>query len=424
MNKPKTQDQLNREEAAEIAAAEEQEIPNELIPDGETIVPTGDEAMPMGTTDPREARKALYDKSRKNREQLISRDVEGSPDVALINAMNAEAAGGKAPATEIDTNRPGTNDVEDYEERVAAAKMMAEGIEEAAQKKQEAAPEVESTNETSDSASDSLTPPDPEAIVPVVILGKEYAVPQQDIDDAGGIAAYQKNRAATIKLQRAATLEDRAHKALKELEQRGSQQDGDPSTDGLDEADIESMKDKLLDAVLNGTEENVNEAISEIAQSRPEPPKPASTQPTVAPEPSDDLHTETQEDLRQQFEADMREANDMMKTEFKDIMNEPDALELARRNFNALVADEANEGRSQKEMAREAAMKVRTFWSKWGDKQAPNEIETERQTRIERKRKLPQPSGADAPAPSTAKPEIKVPSRREHFMRLRKMQGH
>lgn len=396
----------------------------ELVPDGETVVPKGDEAMPSSATDPKEARKALYDKARKNRETLISRDREGDADIELINQMNAEAAGGEKPESEIDTNRHGRNDSEDYDERVAAAKAMAEGQEKAREKKAEPEPEEENTKETSSSASDSLSAPDPDAKVSVVILGKEYAVPQQDIDDAGGIESYQKNRAATIKLQRAATLEKRAHQALQELEQRGSQQSEDPSTDGLDEADIEGLKDKLLDAVLNGTEEDVNEAIANVAKSRPEPTKPSSTEPAVRPEPSRDVHTETQEELQEQFEADMREANEMMRTEFKDIMNDPDALELARRNFNALIADPANEGRTQKEMSREAAMKVRQFWSKWGKEQPRNDIEAERQTRIERKRKLPKPSGADAPAPSTAKPEKHIPSRREHFMRLRRMQGH
>lgn len=392
----------------------------ELVPDGETVVPKGDESMPASAADPKEARKALYDKARKNRETLISRDTEGSADVALINKMNAEAAGGEKPESEIDTNRHSRNDSADYDERMAAARAMQQGQEEARKKKEE----PKSAKESSDSAPDSLSKPDPDAKVAVVILGKEYAVPQQDIDDAGGLAAYQKNRAATIKLQRAATLEERAHQALKELEQRSSQQTEDPSTDGLDEADIEGLKDKLLDAVLNGTEEDVNKAIANVAQSRPEPTKPSRTEPAVRPEPSSDIHTETQEELRQQFEADMREANDMMRKEFKDIMDDPDALELARKNFNALVADPANEGRTQKEMARESAMKVRTFWSKWSKTQPRNEIEAERQTRIERKRKLPKPSGADAPAPSTAQPEKHVPSRREHFMRLRRMQGH
>lgn len=396
-----------------------------LVPDGETVVPTGDEKFPVGSTDPREARKALYDKARKNRSTLISRDAEGSADVELINRMNAEAAGGEAPTTEIDTNRRGRNDADDYDERIAAARMMQEGQAEARRKKEEKVAEPEVVKKEEGGAPDSLTKGDESATVSVVILGNEYAVPQQDIDDAGGLAAYQKNRSATIKLQRAATLEQRAHQALKELEQRGSQQTEDPSTDGLDEADIEGLKEKLLDAVLNGTEEDVNEAISDIAKSRPEPTKPPSTKPAVnRPEPSKEIKTETQEELRQQFEADMRDANDMMRSEFKDIMDDPDALELARRNFNALAANPANEGRTQKEMAREAALKVRKFWSRWGKEQPRNEIETERQTRIERKRKLPQPSGADAPAPSTAQPETHIPSRREHFMRLRRMQGH
>lgn len=411
------------EPASEEATIEHLETKEpELVPDGETVVPTGDEPAPMSAADPKEARKALYDKARKNREQLISRDSDGSPDIELTRRLVAEAAGGEMPEEGVDTNRRDRNDDPDYEERVAAARALqdAEEGKAAAAKK---TPEVEDVN---DSAPDALPEPEEDATVTVTVLGKEYEVPRQDIDDAGGVVPYQKNRAATIKLQRAATLEQRAHKALEDLEaMRGEQQTEDPSKDGLDEADIDSLREKLLDTVLDGTEDDINSVIEEIAQSgRPTPPDTESPA-TGRPKASEAVNTDTQQELKAAAEADMLEANEMMRNEYKDIMNDPDALDMARRHFNALVADPANEGRTQKEMSRESAEYVRKFVARWGgESRKPNEVEVARQTRIERKRKLPSVSGADTPAPPVAREEKRVPTRREHFMRLRRMQGH
>lgn len=394
----------------------------ELVPDGETTVPTGDEAVPVSASDPKEARKALYDKARKNRDDLISRETEMSGDVERQRQLVAEAAGGELPAEGIDTNRPSRNDDPDYEERIAAARA----IEDEGASDTKPADETHEVEDVNDGASDALPAGEEDATVSVTVLGKEYEVPRQDIDDAGGLAPYQKNRAATIRLQRAATLEQRAQKALDDLEgMRGEQQTEDPSKDGLDEADIDSLREKLLDTVLDGTEDDINGVIEEIATSGRPTPTPTESPATGRPKPSNEVNTDTQEELRRENELDMREANDMMREEYKDIMNDPDALDMAKRHFNALVADPLNEGRTQKELSRESAQYVRKFVARWGgESRKPNEVEVERQTRITRKRKLPSVSAADAPAPSVVKEEKRVPTRREHFMRLRRMQGH
>jgi hypothetical protein len=89
-----------------------------------------------------------------------------------------------------------------------------------------------------------------------------------------------------------------------------------------------------------------------------------------------------------------------------------------------LVTNPQNEGRTQKEMARESAEYVRSLGKRLLTDPPKSQVEQQRQTRIARKRKLPQPSRADTPAAAQPKQEKHIPSAKEHFMRLRKMQGH
>lgn len=410
-------EQISDEEAIERLETKEPE----LVPDGETVVPTGDEDIPMSAADPKEARKALYDKARKNREALISRESEEHVDVAKIQAMNAEVAGGEAPKEAIDTNRPNRNDDPEYEERVAAAKAMAEGIEATKEEKHE----EEIVNEEVDEAPHSLPPPAPDAKVNVKVLGKQYAVPQQDIDDAGGLEAYQKTRAATIRLQRAATLENRMLQQQQELAQQHEEQpEEDPSTDDLGEADVDSLREELLDTVLDGTKEDINKWIEEQLASRAAktpspPPKPDPSPPTV----STVAPSETQQELQRQFEDDRQEANAMMKQEYRDIMHDPELMGLAQQRFRVLFTDPNNEGRTQKELARESAEYVRSLGRRLVTDVPPNPTEQKRQARITRKRKLPQPSRADAPRAPKPTEDKHIPSAKEHFLRLRKASG-
>lgn len=97
------------------------------------------------------------------------------------------------------------------------------------------------------------------------------------------------------------------------------------------------------------------------------------------------------------------------------------------KKMDGYTAEKISEGRTQKDMARESAEYVRSLGRRvLGDQttEVPK-IEQERQTRIKRKRRLPQPSRADSPAPDTSrKTEEIVPTRKEHFMHLRRAGGH
>lgn len=392
-----------------------------LAPDPSAIVPKGDEANPVSGPKHSEATKVLYEKSRRNRDLVTRGDADGSPDVARVRALQAEAAGGEEPENGIDTNA----NMDEYE-RKELARMMAE---EAAGTPAPAGEKEGEPGSTKQIADEELPDPEEQRMISVKILGKDYEVPQQDIDDAGGVAAYQKNRAATIKLQRAATAEQAALKSKQEAEEllaRGQQKD-DPSKDGLSKADIKALRAEMMDTVIDGSEEDIDAWIENKILARAASAAEASKDPQT-PESSAKpakVKTETQAELERQIEEDRVEANTMMREEYTDIMSDPELISLAQQRFNVIKANPDNEGRSYKELAREAADHVRQLGRRLMQGERPNPVERERQTRIDRKRTLPQSSRADATAPSS-EPETKsnnVPTRREHLQRLRQRAG-
>jgi hypothetical protein len=391
--------------------------------DPEAIVAKGDEEVPVGTnTASADALKSLYKKGRQNRELTNRVDADGAPDVERLQQLYAwagqEMPEGIAPKN-FDTNKP---DRFNEDRGGESAEQYAERLE---QEEQERLQQIDNTG-----AEIPVTKVLPEiqndAMVEVVVLGRTLTVPQQDIDDAGGKSAYQKNRAATIRLQRAATLESKAQQKLKlnEEQQYGVQLD-DPSTDGQSDVDIDSLHEEMMDVVVDGTVDEMKAWMKEKLKPKAPPVKPQASTPTRSPEEARIKESEIQEELRQQFEADRVEANEMMQTEYVDIMRDPDLLGLAQQRFNVIKTNPNNEGRSQKEMAREAAQFVRTIGKRLsGDYIKPDPIEKDRQERIERKRQLPQQSRADRQAPSAAPQTRQVPTRKEHFLRLRQRAGH
>jgi hypothetical protein len=392
------------EEAAEI-------LETELRPENETPVPTGDEEQPVAAPDPMEARKQLYEKARKRRKETVSREAEEHVDVELLQAMQEEASGGDKPESEVDTNRKDRSD----EERAIAEAM---GEEEQS--------EEENTNLTSDSAEPSLTKASPEDKVAVKILGKEYLVPQQDIDDAGGIELYQKSRAVNLKLQRIATLEKALPAEPDNEAAHGEQQETDPSTDGLGEADIASLREEVVDAMVEGEDMSALDEVLKKALTKTTPtiknPRPA--QPNEISVTERQIIEDAKRELLEQMEADRVATNDMMRQEYSDIMGDQELLQLAQQRFAVLGSDPSNEGRTQKELARESAEFVRSLGKRLlVEKPATSQVEQERQQRIQRKKRLPRASRADAPAAPVSQ-ERKPMSNREYLARLRKMQGH
>ena len=407
-----------QEDAANAALETKEEG---LIPDPEVTVPTGDEENPVSGPVHDDAMKTIFDKARKNRKRMISREGEENTDVERMTAMVNEASGGVVPedGTTIDTNRDSGegSDVPDpfkadvREEREALL----------------AKPESEVVNKDAGDALVSLTGADPEAKVTVKILGQEYNVPQQDIDDAGGMELYQKFRTANMRLQSIATLERALPAKPEPVPADGEQQDGDPSPDGLDEAEITTLREEVMDAMIDGDMDAVDAVLKKAQHTlrpAPEPKKPEASKTD-----SEVVHPAIQEardELVRQFEEDRVEANNMMRREYADIMGDHELLQLAMGRFNLIRANPDNTGRTQKELARESAEYVRSVGKRLLVEKPTNPIEEERRKRIERKRALPPTSRADAPAvqPSKDTPKSTKESRRDYLAKLRRASGN
>jgi hypothetical protein len=184
-----------------------------------------------------------------------------------------------------------------------------------------------------------------------------------------------------------------------------------------------------MDKVVDGSEEDIKAWLAEqrerVSVQAPSPREPAVTSHEIARETDVNFKSETQVDLEQQYEQDRMDANQMMREHYQDIMADPELVGLAQQRFNAIKNNPTNEGRSQRDLARESAEYVRSIrYRLEGKVKRPTPAaEQERQTRIERKRKLPQPSRADAAAPSGEPVDNPIPSRKEHLMRLRRRAG-
>jgi hypothetical protein len=379
----------------------------------DATVPTGDEEFNPGSLDHADSMKALYEKRSRTRDTQTELDADQVPDVALIQEMVSEASGGKSDGSELMDTSQGEGRALSPMERMAIE--AAGGDPEQASRSAVAAPETVALQEN-----------DEPRMVEVTVLGRQYEVSQQDIDDAGGIRAYQKDRAATIRLQRAATAESNAAALLAEAERKTTHEEqphADPSTDGQSSADIKDLREGLYDVVAEGSEEEINAWIENV-RATPRQPEPATE--TVKEETQElpRVKGEAEQDLERQLESDRIEANKMMHSEYGDIMRDPELLGLAQQRFKAIASHPSSEGRSQKAIAREAANHVRDILKRNapGGREQPSPVEQERRARVTRKRALPQPSKADVPV-SANPSKRKITGNKEHLRRLQKASG-
>lgn len=381
--------------------------------DSSHVVPTGDEEMPVGGAgDHKKSLKSIYNKSRTQREKVVTQEAEGNVDVAMVNAMVAEASGGDVP-DEAEPEGFDTN-------RETRPELRGEDQGQPPQVEPDPQPPETTDPEPPASARDALPEYDPEDTVEVKVLGATYQVPRQDVDDAGGVAAYQKQRAANIRFQEAATLEKRARQ---QLEEQPVQQQADlPTPDGeTADADREALREELLDTVANGSEEDIDSWIDKRIAARQQ--RQASPQPSTPPSEPPPT-TEGEDSLERQWREEVAEANEMMNRDFPDIMGNVDLRVAATAEFNRIKTLPSSYGRTQSELAREAAGLVRKRQSAIDRNTAqPDPVEAERQTRIERKRAMPQTSRAAQVQAPNVTTERKVPSAKEHIARLRRKSG-
>lgn len=280
--------------------------------------------------------------------------------------------------------------------------------------------------------------------VTVVVYGKEYSVPKADVERAGGVDAYQKQRAASVRMSEAAATQQRAQRMLQEAERRqreleerekqlterssraGSEDPEPPKQGAHDEnrdTDRKTRVKTIVNRIFSGNEEEAAAAIEDIL-SQTEGRKDVSPEAVAQMalrlfhEQQDREQQErrkTQEEQeRARYSAEAREVNRMMRSEFSTIMDDPVRRRVAQAYFEEFKADPRNRTRALTDIARDAAEKV----------QALNivDAEHERIVRRDEKRLLPSESSARRRAP--AEKDTKRPATAsEHIQRLRRHSG-
>jgi len=355
-----------------------------------------------------EDRANIISAARRKRQSDIDASLQAAEDDEMINAMMVEAAG-----ESVETG-PETGD----QESVAAARE----IEREQAAKGDGKDEVETDDEN------QLD----NEMVDVKIYGKQYRVPKRDIDRAGGVDAYQKDRAASIRLTQASTAEaklrqrqaeiERREKELKEREERLKKQS---SQSGVQKAELpegaQHNTDRterirhIVGGLYSGNEEQAEQAISQLMDDKPHLSVDEIANRVVAmlkdSEPEPERPQPSSQD-RNAIPPDIAsDINSAMARHHSDLMADPDQRALAQAKFREWRDLPENEGRSLVDIALDAGDYAKR---KLG-------LGAQIEQRNSDKRGLPARSSASAAR--SPEPEERVPSRSEHVKRLRQRAG-
>lgn len=382
----------------------------DLSKGADAAVDDGSGEQPSAKVDPFEARKSLFKKSRDVRGDRIKADAEANPDVAAsIAAMEDEAGQGSSRneldrGSHIDTNRPDRGQPErSLNENDIKPLVKADVI--------------------------------PERVI-VKVLGQTLEVPRGDVLEAGGIDAYQKDRAASMRLQLAAQREadvkadrerleaERAefNKQRESAPRPGAAKDPD-RTDGAasirkdgagNDADVEEQAQAIAADLYSGDPKRAKAAIAQVLRSTQAPastldPAEVARQAAEILKKQDQAPAPAQQPVDAKLSVEIDELNAMMADKFKTVLDDPELKRKALAKFNELKADPDNRYRRLVDIGREAARFVE------GKEPHP------RQSVIDRKRDLPPTvTGSKAYKPPAASAPL-TPS--EHIAAMRKARG-
>lgn len=212
----------------------------------------------------------------------------------------------------------------------------------------------------------------------ITVYGMQEQVPTADIEAAGGIAAYQKQRAADVRLERLATYEASLRNWERQLStqahdaqhgatpaQRGAGQP-EPSTTDVpgDSVDVGELADSLTDAIYSGDREEaaakLKDAFATVSREAVRAAQAAMpAQPNASPE---------AQRAQEQERAARAEANAVFAREFSDL-DTPVLRQAVLNAVNDVSHDPVMIGRPLAEITREAAGRVRE--DVYGSRDAP-----------------------------------------------------
>lgn len=356
---------LTDKQIADAAAAEKAD----LNAGADTPVGDGTETTPT-PGNPLDQRKALFAKSKNLRARRTAAEEAAHPDAAqLRDALAAEAGQGSSRneldrGSHFDTNAPTSRERLEAEARGAA-------------------PAREAGNPASyQSAGDER--------VKVKVLGQEFEVPRQDVEDAGGLVAYQKSRAASMQLQQAAreraelkAERDRIEAAKREIEQQrasagrkapasnapGGTPGAAPTQQGGagDGADVEEQAQAIAADLYSGDPKRARAAIAKVLQASRAPVNTLDPE-AVARQAAELLKAQdaatphatpkTPPTSDPALDEEIKELNAYMADRFADLLNDPALKQQALEEFQRLRAMPENRHRRLVDLGRDAANKV------------------------------------------------------------------
>ena len=303
-----------------------------------------DPAEPAPLPPQRISRDEIYANAKRNRDTTIESDMQGmtEEDRQHFERMNAEMRGedwsGKA--------------AQDAPERAAAAQ-------------QEAAQDQPARQDPPQSADPALD--GGEETVSIIVYGMREEVPRSEVEAAGGIEAYQKNRAADEKLRRLTTyeaslrdldhsLQEQADRLRRSPPAREPAGGTDPSpTDDPNSADEKELAAEIVKGFYSGDEEEAIEKLSS-AFTRLKSGANRAAQPTSQEQPAAQQQRPDQQ--LSYNERDLEDANAVFANEFGDLQT-PVLRSAVLAMVNEVEREPLMRGRPLAEVTREAAMRVR-----------------------------------------------------------------
>jgi hypothetical protein len=262
-------------------------------------------------------------------------------------------------------------------------------------------------------------------LVTIKVYGEERRVPKAEVDEAGGIAAYQKAAAAAEKArieQQRARLQAEEQRMLRVAEnlRNGLDENGQPLAPKPPPQGVPAISKEALEAAVKGLYSgDAEEAAAALEKLVTQIQGRAGTTNEVSPEVVRAVEArvlermEERETLRTE-EQDVAEANRIFREDFKDIADDPDMMLWAKGLANTLSQDPEYSGKSRSEIARTVGTRIR---EKLGRPAQKSELDSRR----ELKRTLPSPNSGSGRVP-VQEPK-RFPTNADYIQQLRRNSG-
>lgn len=206
--------------------------------------------------------------------------------------------------------------------------------------------------------------------VTIKVYGEERHVPKSEVDEAGGIAAYQKAAAAAEKVR---VNDDRARlqaegqrlAQLAENLRKGLDENGQPLSPKPPPQGVPAISKEALEATVkglySGDTEEATAALSALVSQIGGHQAPSSE---VNPEivravEAQVLERMTERETERMEAQDVAEANRIFREEFKDIANDPEMMIWAKGLAETVSADPKFQAKSRAEIAKEVGNRIR-----------------------------------------------------------------